>query len=236
MLDPLELTGRARTHVVQLDALRCALHQDVVEPFAALRAAAARDGIDIRVLSAFRDFSAQLSIWNRKFSGQRPLFARDGSLLQHASLARDELIEAILNWSALPGASRHHWGSDLDVFDAAAVAPDYRVQLLPEEFAEGGPFAQLHRWLDGNAARFGFFWPYDRDRGGVHPEPWHISHAATALPALDSLTPELIAETLRAEDVLGRDAVLERLEDIFRRYVVNVARPETVQQPQTLST
>ena len=145
MLDPLELTGRARTHVVQLDELRCALHRDVVEPFAALRAAAAREGMDIRVFSAFRDFAAQLSIWNRKFSGQRPLFGRDGSLLQYASLDRDELIETILSWSALPGASRHHWGSDIDVFDAAAVAPDYRVQLLPEEYADGGPFAELNR-------------------------------------------------------------------------------------------
>jgi LAS superfamily LD-carboxypeptidase LdcB len=228
MLDPLELTGRARTHVVQLDELRCALHRDVVEPFAALRAAAAREGMDIRVFSAFRDFAAQLSIWNRKFSGQRPLFGRDGSLLQYASLDRDELIEAILSWSALPGASRHHWGSDIDVFDAAAVAPDYRVQLLPEEYAEGGPFAELDRWLDENAVRFGFFRPYDRDRGGVHPEPWHISHAATSLPALDRLSPQLIAEALQAGDVLGIDAVLERLENIFRRYVVNVARPESV--------
>jgi LAS superfamily LD-carboxypeptidase LdcB len=228
MLDPLELTGRARTHVVQLDELRCALHRDVVEPFAALRAAAAREGMDIRVFSAFRDFAAQLSIWNRKFSGQRPLFGRDGSLLQYASLDRDELIEAILSWSALPGASRHHWGSDIDVFDAAAVAPDYRVQLLPEEYAEGGPFAELNRWLDENAVRFGFFRPYDRDRGGVHPEPWHISHAATSLPALDRLSPQLIAEALQAGDVLGIDAVLERLENIFRRYVVNVARPESV--------
>ena len=228
MLDPLELTGHAHTHVVQLDELRCALHRDVVEPFAALRAAAAREGMDIRVFSAFRDFAAQLSIWNRKFSGQRPLFGRDGSLLQYASLDRDELIEAILSWSALPGASRHHWGSDIDVFDAAAVAPDYRVQLLPEEYAEGGPFAELNRWLDENAVRFGFFRPYDRDRGGVHPEPWHISHAATSLPALDRLSPQLIAEALQAGDVLGIDAVLERLENIFRRYVVNVARPESV--------
>jgi LAS superfamily LD-carboxypeptidase LdcB len=228
MLDPLELTGRARTHVVQRDELRCALHRDVVEPFAALRAAAAREGMDIRVFSAFRDFSAQLSIWNRKFSGQRPLFARDGSLLQHAALDTDELIEAILSWSALPGASRHHWGSDIDVFDAAAVAPDYRVQLLPEEYAEGGPFAQLDGWLEENAGRFGFFRPYDRDRGGVHPEPWHISHSATSVPALDRLTPELVAQALQAGEVLGSDAVLERLQDIFRRFVVNVARPPAV--------
>lgn len=229
MLDRLELTGRARTHVVQLDELRCALHRDVIGPFAALRAAAARAGIDLRVFSAFRDFKAQLSIWNRKYSGQRPLFARDGSLLQHASLAPDQLIEAILRWSALPGASRHHWGSDIDVFDAAAVPPGYRVQLLPEEYAKGGPFAELDRWLDQNAGRFGFFRPYDRDRGGVHPEPWHISHAATAVPALERLTPELVAEAVQAGQVLGGAAVLQRLEEIFRRFVVNVAQPVLVQ-------
>lgn len=228
MLNDLELTGRARTHVVQLDDLRCALHRDVAEPFLALRAAAARDGMDLRVFSAFRDFVAQLSIWNRKFSGQRPLFTREGGPLEHAALGADELIEAILNWSALPGASRHHWGSDIDVFDAAAIAPDYRVQLLPEEFAEGGPFAQLNQWLAQHAAQFGFFRPYDRDRGGVHPEAWHISHAATSLPALAHLTPGLIAEALQHAEVLGRDAVLERLEGIFQRYVVNVGRPEFV--------
>ena len=86
LLDPLELTGRARTHVVQLDELRCALHRDVVEPFLGLRAAAAQAGMDIRVFSAFRDFGAQLSIWNRKFSGERTLFSRDGGVLEHASL------------------------------------------------------------------------------------------------------------------------------------------------------
>lgn len=228
MLDPLELTGRTRAHVVQLDELRCALHRDVVEPFLALRAAAAQDGMDVRVFSAFRDFAAQSSIWNRKFSGQRPLFARDGSVLQHASLDQDALLEAILCWSALPGASRHHWGSDIDIFDAAAVPPDYRVQLLPGEFEDGGPFSTLDRWLSDNVGRFGFFRPYDRDRGGVHPEPWHISHAATSLAALERLTPGLIAEALQDGEILGREAVLERLEDIFRRYVVNVARPETV--------
>lgn len=228
MLNDLELTGRSRTHLVQLDDLHCALHRDVVEPFLALRTAAAQEGIDVRVFSAFRDFAAQLSIWNRKFSGQRTLYARDGGVLEHAALGMDELIEAILSWSALPGASRHHWGSDIDVYDAAAVAPDYRVQLLPDEFAAGGPFARLDRWLLEHAGRFGFFRPYDRDRGGVHPEPWHISHAPTALPALGRLSPGLIAEALQQSEALGREAVLERLDGIFQRYVVNVARPATV--------
>ena len=42
MLNDLELTGRARTHVVQVEDLRCALHRDVLEPFLALRTAAAQ--------------------------------------------------------------------------------------------------------------------------------------------------------------------------------------------------
>ena len=37
--------------------------------------------------------------------------------------------DAILLWSALPGASRHHWGTDFDVFDRAAVPPDYRAAV-----------------------------------------------------------------------------------------------------------
>ena len=228
MLNDLELTGRTRTHVVQVDDLRCAVHRDVLEPFLALRTAAAREGIDLKVISAFRDFSAQLAIWNRKFSGQRPLYARDGGVLEHASLGIDELLEAILNWSALPGASRHHWGSDIDVFDAAAIPPDYRVQLLPEEYAQGGPFDRLNRWLAQHAAHFGFFRPYDRERGGVYPEPWHISHAPIALPALAALTPALIADALQQAEVLGHELVVARLDAIYRRYVVNVSRPEFV--------
>ena len=225
MLDPLELTGRARTHVVQLERPRCALHRDVVAPFLEMCAAAVADGIDIAVFSAYRDFDAQLAIWNRKFRGERTLYDPDGRALDHASLDEDARVRAILAWSALPGASRHHWGTDIDVFDAGAVAPEYRVQLLPDEYGPAGPFAQLDRWLTENAARFGFYRPYDRNRGGVNPEPWHISHAPIAWPASQRLTPALVAEALSRAEVLGREAVLARLEAIFEGYVTNVAHP-----------
>ena len=229
MLNDLELTGRARTHVVQVDDLRCALHRDVLEPFLALRAAARRDGIDLKVFSAFRDFSAQLSIWNRKFSGQRPLFTRDGGVLEHAALGVDELLEAILNWSALPGASRHHWGSDIDVFDAAAIAPDYRVQLLPEEFAEGGPFARLNHWLAEHAARFGFFRPYDRERGGVYPgalahQPCPGRLACARSPDACSSSPTRCSKPRSSAARQSSHASTTSI----RRYVVNVGRPEFV--------
>lgn len=224
-MDALELTGRARTHVQQLEALGAALHSDAVEPFHALRAAAAQDGIDLVVLSAFRDFDAQLSIWNRKFRGERPLYDRHGQPRDRDAMTEDELLEAILSWSALPGASRHHWGSDLDVFDRSAMPPGYRVRLLPEEYAPGGVFAGLARWLDAHLERFAFFRPYDTDRGGVHPEPWHISYAPVALRAADALTIDLLAETLRDADVLGKSRVLQRLPEIHRRFVANVGYP-----------
>jgi LAS superfamily LD-carboxypeptidase LdcB len=172
-MSPLELTGRARTHVVQRDDLRAAVHPQALEAFLAMREQAARDGIELAVFSAFRDFDAQLAIWNRKYRGERPLFRLDGSVREHASLSQAELIDAILEWSALPGTSRHHWGTDLDVYDAAAMPEGYRVQLLPAEYACDGVFQRLSAWLDANMQRFGFFRPYDAYRGGVHPEPWH---------------------------------------------------------------
>ena len=66
-----ELTGRARTHIVDLDAPRCSLHAAVVQPLLAMRAAAAGQGIDLVPFSSFRDFDRQLSIWNAKARGER---------------------------------------------------------------------------------------------------------------------------------------------------------------------
>jgi LAS superfamily LD-carboxypeptidase LdcB len=224
-LNELELTGRSRTHVVQLEDPRCALHRDAVEAFMALRQAAAREGIVLQPYSSFRDFDTQVLIWNRKWRGERPLYDRAGRLLEHGTLTEDELIAAILGWSALPGASRHHWGSEIDVYDAAAVPSDYRLQLLPEEYGPGGPFARLADWLKSNLTRFGFFQPYDVDRGGVHPEPWHLSFASVSVPALDALSPEVLARAIEASDLLGKPAVLARLALLHARYVANVALP-----------
>jgi LAS superfamily LD-carboxypeptidase LdcB len=227
-MNPRELTGRARTHVVQRDDLGAALHPQALQAFLAMREAATRDGIALAVFSAFRDFDAQLAIWNRKYRGERPLFRADGSVREHASLSEPELVEAILEWSALPGTSRHHWGTDLDLYDAAAMPEGYRVQLLPAEYASEGLFHRLSAWLDANMQRFAFFRPYDADRGGVHPEPWHLSYAPVSSVALSLLTLELIEATVREAGILGREAVLAQLDQVYERYVRNVAAPPMV--------
>lgn len=221
-MNPLELTGRTRTHIEQLEQPRVALHRDAVGPFQALRAAAATRGMDVIPSSAFRDFAQQVEIWNRKFRGERPLYDREGNEREHASLTEVEIVEAILVWSAVPGASRHHWGSDIDVYDRAAMPPGYRVKLLPEEYAPGGVFERLGDWLNENLERFDFFRPYDRDRGGVYPEPWHISYAPVATRAQSALTTEVIAAALQDSEVLGKEIVLAKLDEIYQRYVANV--------------
>lgn len=222
MLNELELTGRARTHVTQRDDLGAALHPEVIGPFLAMRDAAASAGIDLAICSGFRDFDTQCRIWNMKYRGERPLYDERGNVRDRSGMSEYALVEAILAWSALPGASRHHWGSDIDVIDRAAMPPDYRVRLLPQEAEAGGVFERLHQWLSGNLERFGFFRPYREYRGGVYAEPWHLSYAPVAAAALARLSEDLIATTLRDAELLGKPAVFARLPDLYRNHIANV--------------
>ena len=225
------LTGQSEAHLCgsqDADRLGGRVHRDVVEPFARLRDAAARAGFDLRIQSGFRSFDEQLSIWNRKATGKRAVLDSDAVPLDITTLRPRDLVFAILRWSALPGASRHHWGTDLDVYDERARPDGYEVDLIPAEVNPGGMFGPLHAWLDERmAARaaFGFFRPYDRDRGGVAPERWHLSHAPTAEPLLAALTLEVLLAALRQADMRLQDVVLDRLDEIVTRFVVNINRP-----------
>ncbi len=229
MLDPFELTGRVRTHLIDIEVPRCTLHRDAVEPFLALRGAALADGIDLVPVSSFRDFDRQLAIWNAKYRGERPLLDRDSRPLDAATLTPAARVEAILGWSALPGASRHHWGSDLDVIDRAALRPGVEPQLLPAEFGAGGPFERLDAWLEAHLSRFGFFRPYRTDRGGVSPEPWHVSFAPVAVPAAAQLTLELLRDTLQsASQIDGVEALFAALPALHARYVQQTDAPNSL--------
>ncbi|MGH8239681.1 MAG: D-alanyl-D-alanine carboxypeptidase family protein, partial [Steroidobacteraceae bacterium] len=77
-MNEFELTGRASTHIVELAQPRCALHYEAAASFLAMRDAAHRDGIELAARSSFRDFDTQLTIWNAKWSGERPLYDRQG--------------------------------------------------------------------------------------------------------------------------------------------------------------
>jgi LAS superfamily LD-carboxypeptidase LdcB len=220
-----QLTGRTRSHLAELFDPACALHRDVVSPFLTLRAAAAVEGIDLVAFSSFRDFDRQLAIWNGKFRGERPMQNRAGGQLEVTDLTAAERVEAILWWSALPGASRHHWGTDFDVLDAAALPAHYKLKVIPAEYLDGGPFHRLTTWLDAHMHAFGFFRPYTTDRGGVAPEPWHLSYAPVAQNAAAQISVDALREVLLAADIEGKPELLAALERNYSTYVVNVDEP-----------
>ncbi|STQ43628.1 D-alanyl-D-alanine carboxypeptidase [Ewingella americana] len=135
------------------------------------------------------------------------------------SLSDAERCELILRWSALPGASRHHWGSDLDIYDPDLLPQGSKLQLEPWEYEAGGYFADLNQWLSDNMASFGFYRPYDIDRGGVAVEPWHLSYRPLAAQCETRLTPEVLIEAWRGQEVAGCDWVTNHLATIFPRFI-----------------
>lgn len=198
------------------------VHRALLEPFLKLRHDAALAGFDLRIGSGFRDFDRQLAIWNAKAAGQRVLLDSAGCELDYNQLSARERLYAILRWSALPGASRHHWGTDIDIYDAAAVAADYQLQLSPAEVGEGGPFAALHDWLDQRMEEgdcCGFFRPYARDRGGIAPERWHLSYAPLALKFQQLNHSAVLKEELQRRQPLLLELVLEDWDRIFEDYI-----------------
>jgi LAS superfamily LD-carboxypeptidase LdcB len=220
-----QLTGRVRSHVLDLPDSGGTLHPDAASAFLALRAAATQSDIDLVAVSTFRTFQQQLTIWNDKFQGRRPLLDQRGRALDPAVMTEEQRVSAILLWSALPGASRHHWGTDIDVIDRAALPQGLRPQLIPAEYAPDGAFARLGAWLPRHCEGYGFFLPYDHDRGGVRPEPWHLSYAPVSSKALAALTVQVLAAALAQVEIAGAAVVHRQLADIHSRYVCAVAQP-----------
>lgn len=224
------VTGRADNHLcneVEGDSLGARVHKEVVEPFLELKTEAGERGFQLEIFSGFRDFDRQLGIWNRKATGRQAVLDSNAQPVDIESLSKKELAFAILRWSALPGASRHHWGTDLDVIDEAARPDGYEVELLPEEVNTGGMFGPLHDWLDeriGNGTSFGFFRPYEWDQNGVAPERWHLSYAPVADRNERLLTISAIRDTIEGADIELKEVILENLHEIFERFVTNICR------------
>lgn len=224
-LNELEVTGRARSHIVQYHEPRFAAQPEAAEAFMDMRSDARAAGFDLSPFSSFRDFRTQLRIWNSKFSGKKPLYDMAGRVRDPTGLSPSEVIDCILNWSALPGGSRHQWGTEIDVVDGAAMLPGYQPKLLPEEVSASGIFFPLHQWLDANIKQYGFFRPYKRYLGGMYPEPWHLSYEPLSTAAVSQVSIELLTAVIQDSDILAKDLVVERIPAIFRQHILNFVSP-----------
>jgi D-alanyl-D-alanine carboxypeptidase len=109
--------------------------------------AAADDGIDLCLVSAFRSVERQAAIVAGK-------------------LAKGMTLAQALEFSAYPGFSEHHSGNAVDIGTPG-------VPHLEEEFE----FTPAFEWLWRNAGRFGFAMSYPRGNpSGIAYEPWHWCH------------------------------------------------------------
>lgn len=189
--------------------------------FNALVKSAAADDIEIKIASGYRNFDRQLYIWNNKFTGKSPIKDINGKTVDISILSKTEIMHAILLFSALPGTSRHHWGCDIDIY-APNLLTGQSLQLEPWEYDSTGPMAKLSTWLAENARNFSFYFPYDRFRGGVAAEPWHLSYVPVAREYKNALTIDMLKSKLLTTNIKGKAEVIKNLPIIFTRYINNV--------------
>ncbi|MCQ2054074.1 MAG: M15 family metallopeptidase [Fibrobacter sp.] len=176
-------------------------------------------GFELRIESAYRPFEKQLSIWNRKARGELPLLDDKGNVMVRPQ-DEEELMYAILTWSALPGASRHHLGTDIDVVDAAACPEGYEVELTPAECT--GMFAKFHEFLTSRfeaGEAFGFDRVFVPGRGKIRPEGWHIAHLPTSRKRLQNFSLETLRRIYEQSDMACKKVVLARLDSLAEEYI-----------------
>ena len=228
--------GLSEEHLVSI-APDLRAERETATAFQTLGRRAAERGFELRIASAFRDYDRQVRIINDKWTGARPVTDGKGRFLERTQYDDQEWLNLILRFSALPGTSRHHWGTDLDIWDASAVDEEYRVQLAPSEYGTSGPFFEMTRWLNelmaaGDAE--GFFKPYVEDRGGIAPEAWHISYRPAALRYQDTFSLEPLIPLWRGEaDACGNvheplamlEVVERQVDHLMERFVAVLDSP-----------
>ena len=224
-LTPDMLTGKSREHLVNLPTPHSPHHflqAQAMKAFQGLQQSAVKNGFNLQPVSSFRDFARQQLIWNGKFNGERKVHDDAGNALDLTHLDSWQKAQAILRWSALPGGSRHHWGTEIDIFDPDLLPQGQTLQLEPWEYEKGGYFFELSEFLTENLPHFDFALPFMQmpKNKKIGHEPWHISYLPLAEQAAKQFSSEILTLSWQNEEIGGKTALLENLEQIFAEYIV----------------
>ncbi|MDX2285948.1 MAG: M15 family metallopeptidase [Bacteroidia bacterium] len=187
LFDPAQEPGFARIPDLYTsgNARGAWMQREALDAFVRMAAAAKQEGVSLTILSATRTFAYQTGIWEAKWTGAREV---EGENLALTTSDPVERARKILRYSAMPGASRHHWGTDID------------LNALTNSHFESGAGLKTFQWLERRAAEFGFCRPYTA-KGAARPygyeeEKWHWSYLPIAgeyLKAYEHLIgPEMI--------------------------------------------
>ncbi len=162
------------------------LRDEVYDAFKQMHKAAKEDGVSLGIVSATRTFNAQKRIWERKWTGARRVDGRNLAKTISDPIARARII---LRYSAMPGTSRHHWGTDID------------LNSVEHAYFESPAGRKVFEWLAANARSFGFYQTYtpkgnDRPQGHEE-EPWHWSYCPLAKEYLKQYVQKVTSDNLR---------------------------------------
>ncbi len=220
MLDT-QLTGQVSSHLTQLEN-NIYIHHAVKSPFTALQKSAQKAGFHLKIASGFRSFERQLSIWNNKFNNKIAILDKNERPILNNTLSDIDKLFAILHWSALPGASRHHWGTDFDIYDPNQLPAQQALQLNTKEYDQDGYFYDLYAWLNENMGEFGFYFPYRTYQGGVAREPWHISYFPISELALIEFDLNILSTLIIENKIAAKSLICQQLPIIYKQYICNV--------------
>ena len=173
------------------------LRKEAFEAFKKMSEAAQKQGISLQIISATRTFGQQKAIWEGKWTR----FAKD------APAPKDRALK-ILEYSSMPGSSRHHWGTDMDLNELNNAA-----------FEPGGKYQKVYTWLTAHAQEYGFGQPYTAGRStGYHEEKWHWSYLPLSRPLLAQYR-----QRLSENDVTGFQGAETATEiGIVKNYVLGI--------------
>lgn len=154
------------------------------------------------IVSATRNYNYQNEIWKRKWQLIFPKLKNE-----------QQTAEEILKYSSMPGTSRHHWGTDVDI---TSVSSDY--------FKNNPQGKILYQWLKTNMSHYGFCQPFNEGRkGGYLPEEWHWSYQPIAKHYVNDYKSILTTnekEIINRLNFIGHNKIL--LKDLINEYVLDV--------------
>ena len=162
------------------------LRKEVVVAFLKMADSAAKEGVFLRVVSGIRNFDRQKRIWEAKWTGERKV---EGRNLAKSRLNAEQNALLIMKYSSMPGTSRHHWGTDLD------------INSVDDAYFKTKEGCGVYEWLKTHAAHFGFCQVYsskvDGQRTGYEEEKWHWSYLPLSSPFLAKYRAEFSNSDIR---------------------------------------
>ena len=217
------LTGRQPSFLKKLvlNNFEILIHPMIESDLLQWQKEAKLQGIDFAVASAYRSFERQLKIWNEKVDGIRPLRDKAGTILSVKQLTEQEILDFILLWSHIPGASRHHWGTDIDIFDASWFKKHHQqLDLNNSLYLENGPCAKLHQFNEHYfKTNESFYRPYNSDEYFM-TELWHYSHKTISVFFEQAYSIDLFIKNLElAPNLKLKNLILQNAQYYFDRFV-----------------